>query len=266
MDGGNGIAIFANGDKPNRMPVMSFLRNQIIHKRGWEKSIPESEVKPTPEALKKNIKGPYLDFLHQTGGIITIFEEDQKLFLNSPFFKFLLNSTKNEMYYVGDNTFKVQDYPNYIQFKMDANSTLSEIIIFRDKTRQNKVIIKKEEVINHKTQLVDAFSNNEIDVAIQKYKTIKEQAPDLDFERILNEFGYLFYMENKIEKAIAVLEFNCNQYPDSWNTYDSLGEIYEVAGISEKSIKNYKLAQNMNTSPQYKDRIDKKINELKSSK
>ncbi len=263
MKGGNGIAILANGDKPNRFPVMNYLRVKVFELLNWETKVDESVVKEVPKDFITEITGSYLDFLYGAQGINKIFEENSKLYISSPMFDFRLGKKKNQMYYLGNNTFQIEDYPNYVQFKTDKKSKLKELVIFRN--QEQKVSIKKEEIRNEKTQLIDAFSNHEIDVAIEKYKKIKQTSPDLNFEAILNEFGYLFYMDNKIEKAIAVLKFNCSEHPDSWNTYDSLGEIYEVNGDFKKSIKNFKMAKDLNTSQDYKDGIVLKIKELEDN-
>ena len=262
LEGGSGLAILANGDKPNRFPVMNFLRNQIVERCNWKQSINQKLLKKIPENVKNMVVGSYLDFLYHAPGVNKIFEEDGNLFISSPMFEFMLQKKKNQMYYVGNNTFKIEDYPNDIQFVTNSNSELKEIVIFRNQTKENKVVIQKEEVKNHKTQLIDAFSNLEIAAAKQEYKKIKELAPDLEFEAILNEFGYIFYMENNMKKAIAVLEFNREEHPDSWNTYDSLGEIYEVNGQFQKSVINYKKAQELNASKEYKERVLLKIKEL----
>lgn len=260
MNGGNGIAILANGDKPNRFPVMNYLRTEVFELLNWGTAVDESVVKEIPKDLKTEVVGSYLDFLYGAQGINKIFEENGKLFINSPMFDFSLGKKKNQMYYLGDNTFQIEDYPNYIQFKTDNKSKLKELVIFRNK--EQMVSVKKEEIRNEKTQLIDTFSNHKLDVAIEEYKKIKQQSPDLNFEAILNEFGYLFYMDNKIDKAIAVLEFNRDEHPDSWNTYDSLGEIYEISGAFKKSAENFKRAQELNDSKEYKDRIAQKILEL----
>ncbi len=264
MNGGYGIAIQANGDKPNRIPVMSFLRNEIMTIRDWNLPIDTSVLKKAPTHLIKAIEGPYLDFLYSTQGINRISEEDGNLFISSPLFKYLQNSEKNAMYYIGNNTFKVDQYPNYLQFNLDDTNELLSITVFREQSKKNKIVIKKEDIRNHKTQLIDVFSENSIAVAIQEYKRIKKEKPDLNYERILNEFGYLFYIQNKTKKAVEVLEFNCQEHPESFNTYDSLGEIYEITGSFNKSIENYKKAMAINVSHNYQKRVKQKIQELES--
>ncbi|KZS41407.1 hypothetical protein AWE51_22145 [Aquimarina aggregata] len=262
MNGGNGIAILANGDKPNRMPVMGFLRNEVITMRGWKKPIQKSLLHKAPQELISAIQGPYLDFLFSAQVIDKIFEENGEVYINSPLFEFILNKKKNKMFYLGNNTFKIEDYPNYVQFNLSATNKFEGIVIYRDVDKKNKVIIKKEAVRNHKTELINAFMQNDINDAIITYKKVKKEAPSLNYEAMLNEFGYQFYIENNMEKAIAVLEFNAKEHSSSYNTFDSLGEIYELTGAIKKSIANYKKAAALNNSDDYKERVAQKVLEL----
>ena len=38
---------------------------------------------------------------------------------------------------------------------------------------------------------------------------------------------------NKIVEAIEILKLNVEKFPNSWNTYDSLGEAYLIKGSKE---------------------------------
>jgi tetratricopeptide (TPR) repeat protein len=64
----------------------------------------------------------------------------------------------------------------------------------------------------------------------------------LDFEAIVNEAGYAFLRRGATEKAIALFQLNTNNYPDSANAFDSLGEAYLAAGKKELAIENYNKA------------------------
>lgn len=55
----------------------------------------------------------------------------------------------------------------------------------------------------------------------------------------LNRLGYQLARAHQISDAIAVLAQNVADHPASANTYDSLAEIYEQAGATDKAIANY---------------------------
>lgn len=57
----------------------------------------------------------------------------------------------------------------------------------------------------------------------------------------INDLGYTLMNERyKYKKAEAIFKLNCRLFPDSSNTYDSLGEIQYTMKNYEGSLKNYK--------------------------
>ncbi|MEL6820220.1 MAG: tetratricopeptide repeat protein [Calditrichota bacterium] len=60
-----------------------------------------------------------------------------------------------------------------------------------------------------------------------------------DFEDEINRAGYGKMAEEKLNDAITLFRLNVAAYPDSWNTYDSLGEGYMNQGNKELAIQYY---------------------------
>jgi CubicO group peptidase (beta-lactamase class C family) len=58
-------------------------------------------------------------------------------------------------------------------------------------------------------------------------------------ERELNSLGYQLATAHRIADAIAVLAQNASDHPASANTYDSLGEIYDLAGDHARAMDSY---------------------------
>ncbi|MEP1780784.1 serine hydrolase [Reichenbachiella sp.] len=89
--------------------------------------------------------------------------------------------------------------------------------------------------------LINAIRREGIDAAIAKYKKMKEtKSEDYFFsEGALNNFGYELLRSNKVKEAIEIFKLNVEEYPESGNVYDSLGEAYMVDGNNELAIKNY---------------------------
>jgi hypothetical protein len=56
-----------------------------------------------------------------------------------------------------------------------------------------------------------------------------------------------------------------DKFGDEWRTHYNMGEIYQLAEMEEKAIKHYSKALKMNSNQRWKDRIQAKINSLKSS-
>ena len=55
----------------------------------------------------------------------------------------------------------------------------------------------------------------------------------------MNLLGYNLIGMKRVKDAIEVFKLNVEDYPQSWNTYDSLGEAYMIDGNKELAIKNY---------------------------
>ena len=70
-------------------------------------------------------------------------------------------------------------------------------------------------------------------------------------EKEFNNLGYAFLYVEKMDEAIAVLTLNTEQYPESWNTFDSLGEAFMVAKQYHKSIEQYEVAVKMNPESEH---------------
>jgi tetratricopeptide (TPR) repeat protein len=62
----------------------------------------------------------------------------------------------------------------------------------------------------------------------------------------MNAIGYQLLSEENTDAAIAIFKLNVGEFPESSNTYDSLGEGYMKQGNNEKAIVNYKKSVELN--------------------
>ena len=72
----------------------------------------------------------------------------------------------------------------------------------------------------------------------------------------LNQFGYTQLQAGKLDDAIATFRENVKRHPDSWNTYDSLGEALAAKGSRQDAIESYRKALSMTEDSKQKDRIN----------
>ena len=72
---------------------------------------------------------------------------------------------------------------------------------------------------------------------LHKYATV---------ETDINRVGYDFIRDKKFDQAILVLKLNTELYPDSFNTWDSLGEAYMDRGDKALAIENYNKSLELN--------------------
>jgi predicted negative regulator of RcsB-dependent stress response len=83
-------------------------------------------------------------------------------------------------------------------------------------------------------------------------------------ETDLNNYGYQLLGAGKVEDAIATFRDNVKRHPDSWNTYDSLGEGLATKGAKAEALENYRKALAMTKDQKQKDRISAIVSRLSS--
>ncbi len=99
---------------------------------------------------------------------------------------------------------------------------------------------------------------------LKKLKTL-EASGDKDIyfkEAEFNTLGYVFLFNEHVDESIFVFKTTINMYPESWNTYDSMGEALLVAGKYEKSRKYYEKSIAMNPENENGKKMLAKIDEL----
>jgi tetratricopeptide (TPR) repeat protein len=73
--------------------------------------------------------------------------------------------------------------------------------------------------------------------AITEYRSSRQ--PKLN-ENQINALGYRLLAKKRNKEAIEMFKMNVEDYPNSANVYDSLGEAYTVNGDKAAAIENYK--------------------------
>lgn len=265
MKDGRGIVMLANGDQKNRLPVLSYLRSAVIDKLDWQQSITETQV-PLDSSQIKSLVGSYLDFLlGDFEEIVSIKSEQDGLYLSSQLLKLITGSEKKKMYHLGDHVFKVDDYPNYIEFEFDEEQ-LSAVYIYRSKNEaeSDKLRIPIEDIKTVKVNLIDAFSSDSIDQAIKNYELIKDANKDYDFTNSLYQLGIMFYGRGDIEKSIKVLEYGTEDNPNDVYSRWALAEIHERIGNQQQAIENFEKLLPILTDEENKKEIMNKIESLKN--
>jgi CubicO group peptidase (beta-lactamase class C family) len=87
------------------------------------------------------------------------------------------------------------------------------------------------------------------DAALAEYRQWRKGRPadEVVNEGQMNRLGYeLLVSWKRVKDAIEVFKLNVEDYPQSFNTYDSLGEAYAVNGDKDLAIKNYQKSVELN--------------------
>jgi hypothetical protein len=99
-------------------------------------------------------------------------------------------------------------------------------------------------------RMAEALSKGRIPEALRRYRQYMAEPRHAyaDQEDELNDLGYRLLNENRFDQAIAVLELNASEHPQSANVYDSLGEAYYKAGQPNLAVRNYRKAVELDPS------------------
>jgi len=150
----------------------------------------------------------------------------------------------------GMNTiFDVDDVADHLAFLVDKKLKKSEIYIYEKLLQASNV-----------------NDNNQFENACQQIK--KEYGNEINIEDQINTIGYFHLRKEQYEKAIQIFTINNHEYPTSWNTFDSLGEAYEMSGNTKKAILYYQKAIELNQTNESDNnsRLGIKISELEKMK
>src|SRR5258708_28227665 len=99
--------------------------------------------------------------------------------------------------------------------------------------------------------------------ALQRYAELKKSAAAQYKveERTLNALGYTLLFSGQVQDAITVFQRNVEEYPQSGNVYDSLGEAYMKAGQKELAVQNYEKSLRLDPKTQNAMEMLKKLKE-----
>ncbi len=98
------------------------------------------------------------------------------------------------------------------------------------------------------TEVRNAIDSNGIEAGIARFYEVKENSRDkYEFdENAMNALGYHYLNNDEIDEALAVFKLNVQEYPESFNVYDSYGEALKENGQHEMAIENYKKSIEIN--------------------
>ena len=84
--------------------------------------------------------------------------------------------------------------------------------------------------------------------AISQYRESRKRRPGVSVlnEAQMNNLGYWLLGKKRVKEAIEVFKMNIEDFPNSSNAYDSLGEAYMLNGDKEPSIRNYQRSLELN--------------------
>ena len=107
------------------------------------------------------------------------------------------------------------------------------------------------------------FMNPTIDLASKIENHYKQLGELFGYEKkpaeeYLNRMGYRFMRMQQFDRSEQLFKLNASYYPDKFNVYDSLGDLYVATGDKEKAIENFKKALSLNSESAFtKEKLEK---------
>ena len=92
-----------------------------------------------------------------------------------------------------------------------------------------------------------------------RYEQRSEEDLNQQWENELNTLGYELMSHERYDRAIAVFRLAVEKFPKSSNLYDSLGEVYMVAGDNEQSLQNYRRSVELNPDNEHAVKMIKRL-------
>ena len=151
----------------------------------------------------------------------------------------------------------VEKNEDEVEFKAGADGNIQSLLIYSNTN------MEKGEPVTHLMEKVITKEGVEPGIALYHEIKNKDSGEYIFSESSMNALGYKFLNEGKTDEAIAVFKLNVEEYPESWNVYDSLAEAYLKKGEKKLAITNYKQSVKLNPN---NENGKKMLKEIKSGK
>jgi hypothetical protein len=78
-------------------------------------------------------------------------------------------------------------------------------------------------------------------------------------ENMLNSLGHEFLQQKQYAKARRLFKMNVDNYPESYNVYDSYGDYFLAVGDKSKAIEFFKKALSLKENPESRKKLNKLV-------
>lgn len=220
-DGGHGVAVMINSNHPA-------ILDEIVQAVAIEYSWPgyrEHEPLPIPPETVATYAGRY----RYNGELsFRIFAQDGRLFMQ------YVGSAPEEMIRVGDGRFVRRERPAPILLTLEDGAPTFH---FDGGERQSHERLPEGERLAR-----EVLADGRLEEALAAYRRLAEEGDQAGSEDYLNHAGLELARTGNHALAIALLTVNSELYPDSANTWDSVGYAYRKAGHDGQALLYYRKA------------------------
>ena len=235
LEDGYGVVVMINANKPDLINEVSNVVARVYH---WDKSAPIHEKLAFNKPEIARIAGKYA---YSFDDNIMIYAEGEKVYLK------YLSSAPQELIKISENKYVRRERTAVIQFLSNPFNSQPSLVFLPEKEGE-ELDYKNVKSDNSEKLGMEWLLEGDLEKAVAIYQNKKKEIPNFRpaHEDYINNTGYQQLGNNNIEAAIQIFKLNVALYPESFNTYDSLGEVYMEKGEKELAIKNYKKSMELN--------------------
>lgn len=113
----NSFAFLANGEKPNRIPVIVNTQKKILSLMNWKGNFNNEEVQEIPAVVKAKLIETYSDFLYWQESPTQIFEKKNRIYVDSDILQHFKGKNQNELFNLKNGCYKIVDYLNLLKLE-----------------------------------------------------------------------------------------------------------------------------------------------------
>jgi hypothetical protein len=212
------------------------------------------QVQPKPADMEERLE---YRFENPTDDSVDLVLQWEKLAVSIPI-KIDLNATVTaslQKQLRGLGRFGWQAWNQAAQWELQHNGDMGQALKWADQS-----ITTQKTFANLRTKA--AILEKQGDTA--QAEALRADALKIANEADINLYAYGLLGQKKTDEAIAVFRKNVKDHPDSWNTYDSLGEALAAKGDKKAAIESYNKALSMTNDPVQKKRINEALAKLKA--
>jgi tetratricopeptide (TPR) repeat protein len=143
-----------------------------------------------------------------------------------------------ELVYIGDDRFMRRTRTTPITFSQEEGKTLFHFELAGGEKQTHEPLLEDERLPR------EVLMAAPYEKALEAYRSLVKMAPKEPAlsERYLNRQGLDLLRSGQSQAAIAILRIATDLYPDSANTWDSLGYAFRETGDKKKAVRSYKKA------------------------
>lgn len=222
-DGGHGVAVMINSNHP---AFMDEVVQAVALEYGWP-GYREHEPLPISPETVATYSGRY----RYNGELsFRIFAEDGRLFLQ------YVGSPPEEMIRIGDGRFVRRERPAPILLTLEDGAPTFHFEEGGGERQSHERLPEGERLAR------DLLAEGQLEEALAAYRRLAEDNDEAGSEGYVNNAGLELVRTGDHALGIALLTLNCELYPDSANTWDSVGFAYRAAGHDGQALLYYRKA------------------------